>query len=98
MVHGWGWASTKVHPVLARVWGRFEREPIREWLTMFGLEFRRKPVSSRVNLGTKLTTRTMGTASFIPDTVCTEEEDRWNFGCRSRNECPHKAPEMGTIR
>jgi hypothetical protein len=64
---------------------------------MFGLELRRNARFLKVNLGTKLTTRTMGIGFFIPDTVCTKKDGR-NLARRSRNACPHNAPETGMIR
>jgi len=42
MVHGRGWASTKVELVLAKGLETLGREPNRELLTMFGLELQRK--------------------------------------------------------
>jgi|HubBroStandDraft_4_1064222.scaffolds.fasta_scaffold68707_2 hypothetical protein len=75
MVHGSGGPSTKVDLVLAIGLGALRRgtesgmaEDVRPG-TPGG-----KPVASKVNLRTKLTTRTMGTGSFIPDTVCTKKD------------------------
>src|SRR5580704_10950577 len=86
-------------------WGRFEGRVLSG---STGLEPGSKPLVParhtvpkwavyRVNLGTKLPSRTMGIPSSIKDTTF-KRRNRWNASHWSDKACPQRSPAMGMIR
>ena len=93
----WAQASTKVEQVWLRH-GLAEAETESRSIENVPIcNHKPKLDSSRVNLGTKLPTRTMGFRPPFADTG-SKQRDQLYSSFRSKNACPRKALKTGLIR
>lgn len=68
----------------------------RKWPNRSGRLLEEEGVYSKVNLGTKVPTRTMGIRLCIPDTICTER-DQQDFESPMQGSMPRQAARMVII-